>query len=48
MPLEHEALTEGRWPATRVAIELRQDDARTEASHCFLRLFLPSCIPYSD
>ena len=53
MALEHEALTERiigaaievhrRLGPGWTAAELRQDNARTQASHCLLRLLLLSC-----
>jgi len=59
MALEHEALTERIMgaaievhrrlgPGFLESAELRQDNARTQASHCSLTLFLLSCIPHGD
>jgi hypothetical protein len=32
----------------KVGVELRQDNARIQASHCFVRLFLLSCLPHVE
>ena len=34
--------------ATRLAAELREDNPRTQASHCVWSQFLPSCVPHFD
>jgi PD-(D/E)XK nuclease superfamily len=41
----HRLLGPGFLESVWFTTELRQDNARTQVSHCFLRLFLPSCLP---
>ena len=40
--------TQGHRQKTRLTAQLRQDNARAQASHCFLRLFLGSWVPHPD
>jgi PD-(D/E)XK nuclease superfamily len=42
----HRRLGPGFLESVRFTTELRQHNARTEARHCFLMLFLPSCLPH--